>query len=176
MSGKRVIQKRSNAVQPKPRHGRLDFGLVVSSAASFAGAFAGAASVSPTRRYLDRMFRTPVGDGDKPAAAPPAGSASAASAGAAPASRFTGTIRQGGVRDFLRARFPGQKPHLAVAALTGIPEGTIRNAMAWNGPSELSGAHMLRLVAVFGPPFLAAVMDPAPRWVTDEMEVPDVRA
>jgi hypothetical protein len=86
---------------------------------------------------------------------------------AAPGSRFTGKVRPGAVRDFLRAHFPGQKPHLHVAALTGVPEGTIRNAMAWNGPSELSGAHMLRLVAVFGPPFLAAVLDPVPDWVRE---------
>jgi hypothetical protein len=76
-------------------------------------------------------------------------------------------VRPGAVRDYLRARFPMQKAHLTVAALTGVPPGTIRNAMAWNGPSELSGAHMLRLVAVFGPDFLAAVMDPVPGWLAE---------
>jgi hypothetical protein len=182
MSRKRDIQKRSKAEQPK--RGRLAYlnsfrlgdgprqglGVVASNAAAMAlqgvASFAGTlAALEAGRRRDAIMVKAPVGgDAIETVPAAPAGSAPAATADAAPASRFTGHVRPGAVRDFLRARFPGQKPHLTVAALTGIPEGTIRNAMAWNGPSELSGGHMLRLVAVFGPAFLAAVLDPVPGW------------
>lgn len=185
MSGKRDIQKRSKA--DKPKRGRLEYfnsfrlgdgprqglSVVASNAAtmalqgvaSFAGTFA---AMEAGRRRDAIMVKAPVG-GDEGQTAPtvPAGSAPAAPTAAAPASRFTGKVKPDAVRNFLRAHFPGQKPHLTVAALTGIPEGTIRNAMAWNGPSELSGGHMLRLVAVFGPAFLAAVLDPAPGWVAE---------
>ncbi|KAF0121969.1 MAG: hypothetical protein FD152_3692 [Xanthobacteraceae bacterium] len=188
MSGKRDIQKRSKAVQPK--RGKLEYfnsfrlgdgprqglGVVASNAAamalqgvaSFAGTFA---AMEAGRRRDAIMVKAPVGgDEGQTAPAAPAGSALPATADAAPgsrfdAARFAGRVKPGAVRNFLRAHFPGQKPHLTVAALTGIPEGTIRNAMAWNGPSELSGGHMLRLVAVFGPAFLAAVLDPVPGWV-----------
>ncbi len=193
MSGKRDIQKRSKA--DKPKRGRLSslnsfrlgdgprqgLGVVASNAAamalqgvaSFAGTFA---AMEAGRRRDAIMVKAPVaGDDGKTAPGASVGSAPAAPEAAAPASRFDaarwdaarfpGRVKPGAVRNFLRAHFPGQKPHLTVAALTGIPEGTIRNAMAWNGPSELSGGHMLRLVAVFGPAFLAAVLDPVPGWV-----------
>ena len=188
MSGKRDIQKRSKADKPKRRRSsapngfrlgdgfRQGLGVAASNAAamglqgvaSFAGAFA--AMEAGRRRF---MVMAPVGgDGPETAPAVAAGSALPATENAAPGSRFDGArfagrVKPGAVRNFLRAEFKGQKPHLRVAALTGIPEGTIRNAMAWNGPSELSGGHMLRLVAVFGPAFLAAVLDPAPGWVAE---------
>lgn len=188
MSGKRDIQKRSKADKPKRRRSsspngfrlgdgfRQGLGVAASNAAamglqgvaSFAGAFA--AMEAGRRRF---MVMAPVGgDEGQTAPAAPAGSASPATENAAPgsrfdAARFAGRVKPGAVRNFLRDQFKGQKPHLTVAALTGIPEGTIRNAMAWNGPSELSGGHMLRLVAVFGPAFLAAVLDPAPGWVAE---------
>ncbi len=185
MSGKRDIQKRSKADKPKrapleyfnsfrlgdgPRQG---LGVVASNAAAMAlqgvASFAGTLAAMEAGRRRDAiMVKAPVG-GDEGQTAPavPAGSASPATGHATPGSRFTGKVKPDAVRNFLRAHFPGQKPHLTVAALTGIPEGTIRNAMAWNGPSELSGGHMLRLVAVFGPAFLAAVLDPAPGWVAE---------
>lgn len=190
MSGKRDIQKRSKAVQPKrgrlssfngfrlgdgPRQG---LGVVASNAAAMAlqgvASFAGTLAAMEAGRRRDAiMVKAPVG-GDEGQTAPavPAGSALPATGDASPgsrfdAARFSGRVKPGAVRNFLRAEFKGQKPHLRVAALTGIPEGTIRNAMAWNGPSELSGGHMLRLVAVFGPAFLAAVLDPAPGWVAE---------
>lgn len=182
MSGKRDIQKRSKA--DKPKRGRLSsfssfrlgdgprqgLGVVASNAAAMAlqgvASFAGTLAAMEAGRRRDAiMVKAPVGDDGETAPAVSAGSAPAAPEAAAPASRFTGKVKPEAVRNFLRAHFPGQKPHLTVAALTGIPEGTIRNAMAWNGPSELSGGHMLRLVAVFGPAFLAAVLDPVPGWV-----------
>ena len=199
MSGKRAIQKRSKGAKPKREYFsrfRLDDGpaltglgvaassvgaMALQGVASFAGGFAGTlAAVEAGRRRFVGMGSSPLMSGvSETGPAGPAASAPPAPAGAAPASRFgaampgfrfSGGVRPGAVRDFLRARFPGQKPHLAVAGLTGIPEGTVRGAMAWNGPSELSGAHMLRLVAVFGPPFLAAVLDPVPDWVAAAMQ------
>ncbi len=177
MSGKRAIQKRSKAVsESRPAYGSGRWltvkGLALGReglgvAASFAGALVGSA----VGRGI--MVGAPqVVDVPHPSPMAAAVSASAAPASAPPGSRldpagFPGKVKPGGVRDFLRQHFEGQKPHLRVAALTGVPEGTIRNAMAWNGPSELSGAHMLRLVAVFGPPFLAAVLDPPPAWVRE---------
>jgi hypothetical protein len=165
MTGKRDVQKRSKAVSPK-RRGPALFGWGMAReglgvAASFAGAFVGSA----VGRGI--VVGSPQLVDVDPQPATPAGSALSGAAGALPGSRFTGRVKPGAVRDFLRANFKGQKPHMQVSALTGVPEGTIRNAMAWNGPSELSGPHMLRLVATFGPPFLAAVLDPAPDWVRE---------
>lgn len=181
MSGKRAIQKRSKAESPKRRRG-LDFALgegsglalVVSGAASFAGALAGTAGLSPTRRYLDRMFRLSPGDGPETAAAA-AGTSGAGEGGVATAAagvaaagtvRFdVACLRPGATRDFLRARYRGPKPQYAIAEHTGIPADTIRKALQQNNPSEISGPHLMRLVSVFGPPFLAAVLDPVPVWV-----------
>lgn len=174
MSGKRDVQKRSKGDKPRPAKAgyfnrfRIGDGFVplaregLGVAASFAGAFVGSAVGRGIVVGAPQVI-----DGTDPQAATAAVSAPPETAGGPPGSRFAGKVKPGAVRDFLRARFPGQKPHLHVAALTGVPEGTIRNAMAWNGPSELSGAHMLRLVAVFGPPFLAAVLDPPPDWVRE---------
>jgi hypothetical protein len=181
----RAIQKRSKGDKPKlPAFNRFRFsdaardglGVAASNAAamalqgvaSFAGAFA---AVGVAHRRVADMVGSPSGDALEPDALPATVSAPPAPGIAVPASRFAPAgpapegVRAGAVRDYLRARFPGQKPHLAVAALTGIPAGTVRNAMAWNGPSELSGAHMLRLVQVFGPDFLKAVLAPAPDWL-----------
>ncbi|WP_439572616.1 hypothetical protein [Phreatobacter sp.] len=141
--------------------------LALQATASFAGALAGAGLAG--RR--DGLMAAVSGcDAAETGVAGVAGSAPPAADSAAPGSRFAGAgapskPKPGAVRDFLRARFREPKAHLTVSALTGVPEGTIRNAMAWNGPSELSGAHMLRLVAVFGPAFLAAVLDPVPDWM-----------
>jgi hypothetical protein len=78
-------------------------------------------------------------------------------------------LKPGATRDFLRARYHGPKPQFLIATETGIPADTVRKAMAWQGASELSGPHLMRMVSVFGPPFLAAVLDPVPRWVADWM-------
>lgn len=181
MSGKRAIQKRSKAESPKRRRLGFDFrlgegsglALVVSGAASFAGALAGTAGGSPTRRYLDRMFRLSPGDGPETAAAPAGGSGVGAGGVATAAAGVTGggerfdvsCLRPGATRDFLRARYRGPKPQYAIAEHTGIPADTIRKALQANNPSEISGPHLMRLVSVFGPPFLAAVLDPVPVWV-----------
>lgn len=174
MSGKRDLQKRSPAVRPKPLHRRLDLALVVSGAASFAGALAGSAGASPTRQYLDRMFRFSSGDPGKTdgaalgASGAGEGGVAKAAAGVAAAGtvRFdVACLRPGATRDFLRARYRGPKPQYAIAEHTGIPADTIRKALQQNNPSEISGPHLMRLVSVFGPPFLAAVLDPVPVWV-----------
>lgn len=171
MSGKRAIQKSSKAVSPKPGRGAFLTWPMAREGLGVAASFAGALMGSAVGRGI-MVGAPPVIDVSHPQPMAAPVSAPAAPVSTAPGSRFDptrfpGKVKPGGVRDFLRARFPGQKPHLHVAELTGVPEGTIRNAMAWNGPSELSGAHMLRLVAVFGPPFLAAVLDPAPDWVRE---------
>ena len=75
-----------------------------------------------------------------------------------------GQLKRGAVRAFLRARYGGPKPQFAIAADTGVPADTIRKAIAHGEVSELSGPHLMRLVAVFGPAFVAAVMEPAPDW------------
>lgn len=166
MSGKRAVQNSSNAVSPKRGRGAFLTWPMAREGLGMAASFAGALMGSAVGRGI-MVGSPPVVGVVDPQPMTAAVSAPPETACGPPGSRFTGKVKPGAVRDFLRARFPGQKPHLHVAALTGVPEGTIRNAMAWNGPSELSGAHMLRLVAVFGPPFLAAVLDPAPDWVRE---------
>lgn len=82
----------------------------------------------------------------------------------APAPFFAACLKPGAVRDYLRARYPGPKPQHLIAEHTGVPADTIRKAISWREPSELSGPHLMRLVAVYGPAFVAAVMDPVPDW------------
>jgi len=183
MSGKRAIQKSSKAVSPKRARPRFGFAvgegsglaLVVNGAASFAGALAGTAGMSPTRRYLDRMFRFSPGDTGQ-TVAPTGGVSGVGEAGVATAAagvtgggeRFDfSCLKPGATRDFLRARYRGPKPQFAIAEHTGIPADTIRKALQANNPSEISGPHLMRLVSVFGPPFLAAVLDPVPVWVRE---------
>lgn len=182
MSGKRAIQKRSKAESPKARRRRFDFGLgdgrgfalAVSGAASFAGALAGSAGMSPTRRYLDRMFNPPaackqdIGAVPAGVSCPAVGGVDREAGGfgaAAPACFGICCLKPGATRDFLRARYPGEKPQFLISQHTGVPPDTVRKAMAWRNPSELCGSHLMRLVAVFGPAFLAAVLDPVPVWV-----------
>lgn len=86
------------------------------------------------------------------------------SGGSVPALFAPAKLKAGAVRAFLRARYPGAKPQFAIAAETGVPADTIRKAIAVSGPSELSGPHLMRLVAVYGPAFVAAVMEPCPAW------------
>jgi hypothetical protein len=82
----------------------------------------------------------------------------------APGPYAAAQLKPGAVRAFLRARYGGLKPQFAAAAETGVPADTIRKAMATGGTAELSGPHLMRLVAVFGPAFVAAVMEPPPAW------------
>jgi hypothetical protein len=150
--------------------------------AAIAGAAAGAATTAGMRAMDGLRSVTgstpPVGGSAGADIAPPAGSASRPAVGG---SGFavggltvpcfaTARLKPGATRDFLRACNPGDKPQFALAEQTGIPADTIRKAMAWRNPSELSGPHLMRMVSVFGPPFLAAVLDPVPRWVAEWME------
>jgi hypothetical protein len=172
--GGKVITKRSGRLA---YINRLQIG-----AAAAAGAVAGAAAALGVKALDGLGFKgtaqsPPIGGS---AAADPAAGAPGASGVAGGGDGFgaggvalrfdVACLKPGATRDFLRARYPGPKPQFAIASETGIPADTVRKAMAWQGASELSGPHLMRMVSVFGPPFLAAVLDPVPRWVSDWME------
>lgn len=188
--GGKVKGGKAAKAAPAPR-GRWFAGVQVAAVGAAAGAAAGAvAAVAASQGRFNRMTAVLRGTGHSPPVGGTAGrdsppqktGASGVAAGGdgfaagGAALRFEGLrfdvacLKPGATRDFLRARYPGQKPQFAIAAETGIPADTVRKAMAWQGASELSGPHLMRMVSVFGPPFLAAVLDPVPRWVSEWME------
>lgn len=73
----------------------------------------------------------------------------------------------GATRQFLLDRY-GRPPKVTaiISADTGIPADTIRKALLAGG-GELSGPHVLRLIAVYGPAYARAVLDPVPAWARE---------
>jgi hypothetical protein len=74
--------------------------------------------------------------------------------------------KPGATRAFLLGRVSGSKPHVQLEAETGIPADTLRKVLLAGG-SELSGPHVMRLFAVYGPAFARAVLDPMPAWAVE---------
>lgn len=190
----RAIQKRSNAVQPRRGLGAAvtGFGLTgrdfasaaLSGAVGLAGGLAGSLAglglkTTGFRLVIDGapMGGAEIVTGAAGASCPAGGGIGFAARGGGGAGPDSGDgvpalfaparLKAGAVRVFLRARYPGPKPQFAIAADTGVPADTLRKAIAASQPSELSGPHLMRLVAVYGPAFVAAVMEPCPDWARD---------
>jgi hypothetical protein len=73
-------------------------------------------------------------------------------------------VRLERVCTFLREIHPAKTAD-NTAADTGISSPTVRKWL--EGKASPSGAGVVRLVAVYGPEFLCAVMDAPPAWLTE---------
>lgn len=142
-------------------------GVIVGSVATLAASRLGAVG-----RFigLDRVAMAP----ESTAAAGVSGPIGAASGFAAGASDLAALLAgaraepvPGATRRFLLERY-GRQPKLpsVIAADTGIPADTIRKALLAGG-GELSGPHVLRLIAVYGPAYARAVLNPVPAWARE---------
>ncbi len=72
-----------------------------------------------------------------------------------------GSFTAAGAQAFFRRRFP-EKTVDSLAAACGAPRET---AASWMKGARPSAAHLMALIATFGPAFLEAAFAAPPRWV-----------
>jgi hypothetical protein len=130
-----------------------------------------------------RMVGAPVGDAAETGGAadrvsrPKPGQAGSSAALAGPSFPPAG-LTAGAARGFLLARVKakgwarGKAPY-ELSLETGVDAETLRKAMRPDA-YELSARNFSRLVAAYGPGFLAAVIDPVPAWVNAALAPPPV--